>query len=151
MAYADQLAAVKTHAVAAGAAVTPPILDVAVGPSLPLTSRCARIFYGGETDPERMGARLTQNSQMIAERIVVTLFIAVSNLSLQEIEAVETELYAFKHELRTRILGNSQLGGQSVDLAMTPVEPDYVVVGNTRYRTLETEIRTETTEYTIAP
>lgn len=150
MAYADQLAAIKTHATAAGAACTPAILDVAVGAAIPNTTRSVRLFYGGEAEPERMGAGLTFNSRMIGERIVVVLYIAVSNLSEQEIEAVETELYAFKHELRTRILGDSQLGGQSTDLTMSLFEPEYEVTGNTRYRMLMTEIIPEYVEYPIA-
>lgn len=149
MAYADQLAAVKAHAAAAGAAITPKILDVAIGVT-PLTSRCVRIFYGGEEEPERMGAGLTLTSQLIGERIVLAAYIALSNLSEQELEAVESELYAFKHELRTRILADSQLGGQSTDLVMSLAEPDHVMVGNTRYRTLETEITTEYVEYPIS-
>lgn len=150
MAYADQVAAIKTHATAAGAAVTPPLLDVAVG-AIPPTTRCIRIFYGGEVAPERMSEGLTLNSQMIAERIVVAAYIAVSTLSAQELEAVETELYTLKHELRTRILGDSQLGGQSTDLVMTLAAPDYIEHGNTRYRTLEVEIIPEYVEYLIAP
>lgn len=149
MAYADQIAAIKTHAVAAGAAVTPKILDVAIGVSPPST-RCIRIFYGGEAEPERMGAGMTLSSRLIGERVIVVVYIAVSNLSEQETEAVETELYAIKHELRTRILGDAQLGGQSTDLVMSLAEPDHIVYGNGRYRTLSTEIIPEFVEYTLS-
>jgi hypothetical protein len=150
MAYSDQLAAIKTHAIAAGATITPKILDVSIGASPPST-RCVRIFYGGEAEPERMGGGLTLTSRLIGERIVVAVYINLSNLSEQEVEAVETELYDFKHELRTRILGDAQLGGNSTDLVMTLVEPDHIVYGNTRYRTLETEIIPEFVEYSISP
>ena len=149
--YASVLSAIKTHAVAAGAALTNPILDVAVGPPTPGTGRCVRIFYAGEAESARMGAGLTLNSRMIGERIAVICWIAVSNLGEQEIEAVETELYAFKHELRTRIQGDSQLGGASTDLEVGLFEPDYLAYGNARYRTVECEIVTDFTEYTIAP
>jgi hypothetical protein len=147
--YASAIAAIVTHATAAGAAVTPTILDVAIGPPLPTTTRCVRIFYGGETEPAKMGAGSTLNSRMIGERIVLILWIAVSNISQQEIDAVETELYTFKHELRTRVLGDSQLGGMSTDLEMSLCEVDYPIVANTRYRTLETEFTTDFAEYTI--
>jgi len=151
MAYADQIAAIKTHAVAAGAALTRPILDVEIGPPYPGTGRCVRISYGGETEPVRMGGPRVLDAELIAERIVLTLWIPVTNLSLQEIAAVETELYAFKHELRTRVLGDSQLGGKSTDLEMAYCEVDYGVIGNARYRVLETEFLTDYQEYTIAP
>lgn len=149
--YASAIAAIVVHATAAGAAGTPPILDVAIGGPLPVSTRCVRIFYGGETDPAKMGGGSTLNSRMIGERITLILWIAVSNLSQQEIDAVETELYAFKHELRTRVLGDSQLGGVATDLEMAPCVPDYVTYGNTRYRTLETEFTTDYAEYSIAP
>lgn len=151
MAYADQIAAIKTHAAAAGAALTNKILDVEIGPPYPATGRCVRISYGGEAEPVRMGTQRVLNAELIAERIVLTVWIAVSNLSLQEIAAVETELYDFKHQLRTRVLADSQLGGQGTDLEMTYAEVDYGVIGNVRYRVLETEFLTDYQEYPIAP
>ena len=149
--YASAIDAIVTHATAAGAAVTPTILDVSIGGPLPTSTRCVRVFYGGETEPVHMGGGTTLNSRMIGERIVLVLWIAVSNLSQQEIAAVETELYTFKHELRTRVLGDSQLGGMATDLEMAPCEPDYLTVANTRYRTLETEFTTDYAEYSISP
>ena len=151
MAYADQIAAIKAHAVAAGAAMSPPILDVDIGPPLKIGTRGVRMYYGGETEPAHMGAGATLNSRLIGERIVLVAWWVVSNLSLQEVAAVETEMYAFKHELRTRILGDSQLGGMSTDLDMLPVESDYSVEGNARYRFLSTEFVTDYFEYSIAP
>lgn len=148
--YASAIDAIVTHALAAGAAGTPAILDVAIGPPLPVSTRCVRIFYGGETEPEHMGGGRTLNSRMIGERIVLILWIAVSNLSQQEIDAVETELYTFKHELRTRVLGDSQLGGMATDLEMAPCVTDYLTNANVRYRTLETEFTTDYAEYSIA-
>ena len=148
--YASAIAAIVTHATAAGAAVTPTILDVAIGGPLPTSTRCVRVFYGGEAEPAKMGAGSTLNSRMIGERIVLVLWIAVSNISQQEIAAVETELYTFKHELRTRVLGDSQLGGMSTDLEMSLCEVDYLTYANTRYRTLETEFTTDFAEYSIS-
>lgn len=149
--YASAIAAIRTHAAAAGAAVTPPIADVDIGAPLPTSTRCIRIFYGGETEPAHMGASRSLDSRLIGERIVLIAWIAVSNLSQQEIAAIETELYQFKDELRTRVLGDSQLGGMSTDLEMAPCEVDYLTVGNTRYRTIETEFTTDFAEYGIAP
>ena len=149
--YASAIAQIRTHALAAGLAITPAIADVDIGPPLPTSTRCVRLFYGGEGEPARMGAGSTLNSRLIGERIVLIAWIAVSNLSQQEVAAVETELYDFKHELRTRVLADSQLGGMSTDLEMAPCAVDYLTVGNTRYRTVETEFTTDYAEYSIAP
>ena len=151
LSYPSAIAAIKTHAVAAGAAVDPAITDIDIGPPMPVSHRCVRIFYVGETEPAKMPGGHTLNSRMIGERIGLVLWIAVSNLSIPQLVAAETTLYDFKHELRTRILGDSQLGGMATDLEMAPFEVDYGPVGNTNYRTLETEFVTDFAEYTIAP
>lgn len=148
--YADVLTQITTHATAAAAALTNPILDVAVGSPVP-SGRCVRIYYAGEVEPEHMGAGHTLTSRMVAESIALTLFLPMSSDGLQAAAATETEMYDFKHELRTRVLGDSQLGGQSTDLEMALVEPDFVVIGNTRYRILSTTFNTDYAEYTIAP
>lgn len=149
--YATALAQLVTHATAAGAALTNPILDVAVGGPLPDSERCVRLWYGGEIDPAHMGAQRTLNSRMIGERIVLMLWIKLSGLTVQEVAAVETELYDFKHELRTRVLGDSQLGGANTDLEMTLADPDWATVRDMRYRTLAVEFNTDFIDYPVAP
>lgn len=150
--YASALAQLKQHAVDAGAAVTPAILDVAIGPPVPNPNgRTVRLFYDAEVEPAKMGAGSSLNSRLVGERIALIFFIPVSSLSLQEIEAVEDELYDFKHELRTRVLADSKLGGMSTDLEMGLCQADYGVIGNIRYRTLATDFVTDYAEYTIAP
>ena len=148
--YASVLAALKAHAVAAGGALDVPILDVAVAHPAP-KGRCIRIFYVGETEPEHMGGNRTLNSQIIGERIGIIAWFPVSDLSETATEAIEAELYDLKHELRTRILGDSQLGGMSTDLELLQFDTDFVLAGNVRYRTLEAEVVTDYAEYTIAP
>jgi hypothetical protein len=144
--------AIKAHAAAAGALMTPAITDVDIGPPMPVSHRCVRIFYGGEVEPAHMGNEThTMNSQMVSERISLVAWIALSNLSPEQLADVEMTLRAFKHELRTRVLGDSQLGGMATDLAMGMSNVDFGPVGNTNYRTLETEFITDYAEYPIAP
>lgn len=150
LSYADALSALTTHATAAAAALDDPILDVAVGAPVP-EGRCVRLYYDGETQPARMPGQRTLNAEMVAERISLILFIPVTEMSLSQMQAVEAELYDFKHELRTRVLGDSQLGGQSTDLEMEYAEPDFVVIGNIRYRILGVSFVTDFAEYSIAP
>lgn len=150
MAFSDQLAAIKTHAVAAGTAMSNPIKDVAIAWPAPGPERCIRIFYGGEAEPPRIGAPRVLNEELVAERIVLVAFWPMSNLSVKQAEVIEDELYDLKHEIRTRVLGDSQLGGQSTDLEMGYAETDFVLVGGTSYRTLEIEFLTDHTAYTLA-
>lgn len=148
--YASALAQIVTHAAAAGAALSNPVLDVAAGAPLPTDDRCVRVFYAGESEPAHMGAGTTLNSRLISERIELYLWIRLSGLTVQEIASVESELYTFKHELRTRVLGDSQLGGMSTDLEMDLCVTDWVTVGTSRYRLLTTAFTTDFAEYSIA-
>lgn len=150
MAFADQLAAIKTHAVAAGATLSPALTDVAIAHPVP-RGRCVRIFWAGEVEPVRMGAQRSLNAELIAERIMLVAFWPISDSSETGAEAIETDIYALKHEIRTRVLGDSQLGGMSTDLAMSYAETDFVVISGTAYRTLECEFVTDFFEYSIAP
>lgn len=150
MAYADQLAAVLTHAQAAGGAVSPAITDVVVAYPAP-RGRCIRIFYGGETEPVRMGEQRVLNEEMVGEQIVVVAFWPLNNLSEDQAAGIEVEAYDLKHQLRTRILGDSQLGGMSTDLELGYAEPGFANLAGIPYRTLEMIVTTDFTSYTLAP
>jgi hypothetical protein len=149
--YAAAIERIKTHAVAAGDALTPKILDIDIGAPVKPVTRGVRIFYGGEVDPEKMGEVRTLNSRMIGESIVLVASWVVSTLSPQEVQAVETEMFAFKHELRTRVLADSQLDGSSTDLEMGLCDVGYSVEGNVRFRWLSTEFTAEFADYGVAP
>jgi len=150
MAFADQLAAVLTHARAAGAALSIPITDVVVAyPVVP--GRCIRIFYDGETAPARMGGDSTLTSRLVAEQIVIMAFWPLGTTSETEANVIETEVYNLKHELRTRILGDSQLGGMSTDVELGYAVPDFAELAGQPYRTLEMVLLTDYFEYTISP
>ena len=143
--------AVLAHCVAAGAALTNPIVDVAYAHPLP-RGRCIRIFYGGEAEPAHMGsdARVL-NGQMVAELIRIVAFWPLSSSGETMAATVEAEVRALKHQIRTRILGDSQLGGLSTDLALSNAITDFGANGGIVYRTLEYEITTDYDEYAIAP
>jgi hypothetical protein len=98
-----------------------------------------------------MGEVRTLNSRMIGESIVLVASWVVSTLSPQEVQAVETEMFAFKHELRTRVLADSQLDGSSTDLEMGLCDVGYSVEGNVRFRWLSTEFTAEFADYGVAP
>lgn len=149
MAYADTKAALLTHAQAAGAALTNPITDVLLGFANP-KGRCIRIYWGGETEQEKMGGRYTLNSEMIGQRTIVAAFLPITTLSEDLAAAIDAEMTALAHELRTRFNGDAQLGGTQSDLTLNMAEPDFVTFGNTRYVVVFWEVIGDYFEYSIA-
>jgi len=150
MAYATTKAAIVTHAAAAGAALTNPILDVRAGFPVP-KGRCVRVYYGGETEPVHMGGRRVLNAEMVAHRTLVALFLPVSLTDEEVAVIIDAELYDFGHDLRTRILGDSTLGGAETDLDLGYLDPDLVTYGNTRYLMGLWEVVSDYTEYQLSP
>lgn len=140
--------AITVHAVAAAAAVDSNFTDVAIGMPLP-RARCVRIFYGGERDPEKMGAQRTLNSRLTAESILLRAFWPVSDYLAARGRALFGEQRSFVVQLRTRIEGDSQLGGKSADLSMHLAEPDDVVLGTTHYAIVDVEFVVDYHETTI--
>ena len=150
-AYTDQRAAILSHAAAAAAAVNAEWKDVAVGAPIPRGNRCVRIFYGGEAAPQHMGARRDLSGELIAETVDLVAFWTMGTLDEAAAAAIDTEMVAFKHELRTRVLGDSQLGGKSTDLEMSYAEPDYQIIGGARWAILAVEFICDYIEYPLAP
>lgn len=151
MAFSDVLNAIETHATTAGAALTSPITNVKIGYPKPF-NRAARIFWGGETDPVRMGdSPKVLNGIMVADLIVVMAWWALTTLSDEQAELVELEAQAFTAALRTAILGDSQLGGAKTDLVMRHGATDFIEINGVPWRVLTFEIVTDFSEYTLAP
>lgn len=149
MGYVEQRDAILVHAVAAAAAVDSTWTDVAIGVKTP-DARCVRVYYGGEREPARMGGRRVINAELVSHAIVLAAFWPLSGLGLDAYKATEDQAHGFVHELRTRVLGDSQLGGTSTDLEMGYATPDVVVIGNARWQLVEVVFVTDFTEYTIA-
>ena len=150
MAYADTKAAIVIHAAAAAAALTNPILDARAAFPVP-KGRCVRVYYGGEVAPVRMGGNRTLNSELVGQRTLIGIWLPVTVNDEDVAAVIDAELQAFAHDLRTRILGDSQLGGQATDLELGYLEPDQVVINNTRYLMGLWEVFSDFIEYTIAP
>lgn len=143
--------AIAVHAAAAAntADSTGKFYDVAVG--FPAAKgRCVRIFYGGEREPEHIEGR-TLNSKLLAQAIIVRGYWPLAQTSVSRQRAMEGEMAAFITSLRTRVLGDSQLGGAASDLNMSPAQCDQVVIASTKYAVIDTEIVVDYDETTIAP
>jgi hypothetical protein len=148
--YIAQRDAILVHAAAAAVAVDAQWKDVAIGAPIPRGNRCVRLFYGGETQPVRMGGQRTFASEMVSDTVALVAFWSMSTMDEAAAKAIDDEMVAFKHELRARILGDSQLGGASTDLEMGYAEPDYQVIGGARWAVLSCEFILDYTEYTLA-
>lgn len=148
MAYSDQQARVLTHVQTAANAVNPAIDDVQVAFPVP-RGRCVRIFWTAEEDPEVMPPG-TLTEDLIAEIIHVSAFWPLSNLS--EVDAAEyaTQIYAFKHALRTAIDGDTKLNSQAKHVAMRNAELTYAQIAGTEYLVVDADIAIEMTTYTLA-
>lgn len=144
----SQMEAIETHAIAAGAAVTPKITDVCIGLPVP-RGRCGRIWWDGEQD-ERGGRRYSLNHQLVANRIGVRFFWPVSDATEAAAKNRIYEMRAIAHELRTRILGDIQLGGNSTDLEVENAEAELLNSAGTLYAIVSIPITTGILEYEVA-
>jgi hypothetical protein len=151
MGYAEQRDAILVHAAATAAAIDAQWLDVSIGAPIPRGDRCIRMFWGGEVEPKKMGASRVLNGELVSNVISLVAFWAMSGLSEAEIKAIDDEMTTFIAGLRTRVLGDSQLGGQATDLYMEYGQPDFLLIGSARWAVLEVDFITDYTEYTIAP
>jgi hypothetical protein len=149
--YTDQRDAILIHAVGAATAVASDWTDVQIGAPIPRGNRCVRVFYMGESTPPHFGEGRVLNGSMIAEQVGLVAFWAMSTLDEDAVRALDDEMVAFKHQLRTRVLGDSQLGGKATDLYMGYAEPDWVQIGGARYAVIEITFTLEYTEYPLAP
>lgn len=149
MTYATVKAAILAHCVTAGATLTPPIADVKSAFPLP-KGRCVRVYYGGEADPVKMGARWTLNSEMIAKRTMIAAFWPISTLSEDLAAAIDAEAEAFGHSLRGLLDGDAQLGGTTTDSALLDAAPDIFNVNGARFLGVVWEHLAEYTEYSRA-
>lgn len=150
MSYSGSLAAILTHVTAAGAALTIAFTDVATGFPVP-KGRCIRIFYGGEGDPtDVMGARRTMTTELIAELTVIEAYWPVSEMGESGASDIDAEMVTLKQEIKTRLYGDSQLGGQCTDLTIDDAQPDFPVIAGTKYRSLTLIVTSAYDEITVA-
>jgi hypothetical protein len=148
MGYTDQRDAILVHAKAAALTANPKFTNVVVGAPIP-NGKCVRIFWAGEAEPVRMGTPRVLNAEMVAPTIGLVAFWPLTTLTPTAIEAIDDEMSAFIHALRTAVLADSQLGGQATDLEMGYAEPSFVVIEGSRYATVEVPFTLDFLEYPL--
>lgn len=147
----DLMDALQVHAAdaaedAGGATFT----DVAVG--FPAAKgRCVRIFYGGERAPEHFAEGKTLNSQLLAQVIVIRAYWPVSESATKRSRVMEAEMAAFIKSFRSRVLVDSQLGGEAADLNLSPAVVDQALISNQLYAIADMEAVVDYDEFSIIP
>lgn len=148
MGYTEQRDRVLVHAKAAALAVDPKFTNVAIGWGAPAGSKGVRVFYGGETEPPRMPGTGSLRGEFVGEFVALMAWWSVPALNDSLAEAIDEQVYAFKHELRTRLQADQTLGGASIGVSMEYAEPDTVTISGTRYALLGARVAVAYTEYT---
>jgi len=146
VAYADQQARVLTHCITAANAVSPAIDDVQVAFPVP-RGRCVRIFWAAEQDPEKITDSLVTDE--VAEVIHVSAFWPLSNLAESDAADYATQVYAFKHALRTAIDGDTKLNGTAKDVTLGNQELTYAQIAGAEYLVLDAEVVIEISTYSL--
>lgn len=147
---AAALAVLETHLAAAGAALTDDLLDVDRG--FLTGGRQLRYYWSGEGVPVRMGTENGNvlNGRMIGQRVKIAASWPLGDLDIETVTAIDTEMQTLAGEIRTRIQGDSQLGGNVVDLDLQYAEPDVVTISNARHVVLAWDLDLSYVEYPVA-
>jgi hypothetical protein len=143
------LVVLQAHLVAAGAALTDPLLDVDRG-ILATRGRQLRYYWAGECEPPNMGGPAVLNGEMVGQRFVLAAAWPLTDLSEEQVTAVDIEMQLLAGQVRTRIQGDSQLGGNVTDLDLGYGEPDMLTIANARHVVLEWQLDLAYVEYPIA-
>lgn len=146
---ATVFAAIKTHAVAAAAAVDATWKDIEIAPPLP-RGKCVRLFYGGEREPVHFDGNEVLNAELVAQAVTLRAFWPVADYAKARRRNLMYEMAAWSKELRTRIRGDSTLGGACTDLTVSLADPDDILFGTVHYAIVDTEVLVEYDEFFIA-
>ncbi len=143
------LVVLQTHLAAAAATLTDAPFDVDRG--LPTGDRQLRYYWGGEVEPTHMGGNHVLNAELVGQRFIVAALWALENLSVDLVSVIDVEMQLLAGQIRTRIDGDSTLGGNVTDLELTFAEPDIVLISNARYVALRWNLDLSYVEYPIVP
>jgi hypothetical protein len=142
------IAVLQTHLAAAGAALTHDILDVSRG--VLTGGRSIRYYWVGECEPPKMGGQRVLNGEMVGQRFVIAASWPLSDLSTAQVTALDTEMQTLAGEIRTRIQGDSTLGGNVTDLDLEYGEAQMLAIANARHVVMEWQLDLAYVEYAIA-
>lgn len=151
MSFSGALTTLDTHLVAAGAAVSPAITDVAQGER---TTGNSRIDYWFTEigDPVRMGGAETLSDRMYGVTVLIRPHIAVSDRRETRNANVEARLYALSIDIVSRVMGDYTLGGNCAAGAWSGVSAGWTDNGGSMTRSADITFVFDFVEaITIAP
>lgn len=145
---ASALTVLATHLTAAGAALTDPFLDIDRG--FVTGGRQLRYYWSGEVEPPRMGGRRVLNGELVGQRFRIAASWPLSDLTPEQVTVIDGEMQTLAGQIRTRIQGDSTLGGYVTDLDLGYFEPDIVTISNARVVVLAADLDLSYVEYAVA-
>jgi hypothetical protein len=135
MSFSGALTTIGTHCTTAGTALTRTVADVGRGEPATPPGPCIRFWYVGDGDPTRFAAR-TLKDVTVGERVMIRLYLPVSNRDSAPAQTVESDLQAFVVALKTALWGDSQLGGNCADLDVGAAETGWLLLDGGAWRTV---------------
>lgn len=150
MDFSDLADALQVHAAAAAAQANSKFVDVAVGFDV-AKGKSVRIFYDGEREAQHVQGNRTLNSLLIGQAIHVRARWPAATTGKGEQRTTEIEMATFMKEFRTRVLGDSQIGGESIDVVMTLAEVGIELTADAKYAVVDTEVICDWDEFSLAP
>jgi len=130
MTFSGAMSVIGSHLTTQGSSLSPKIIDVAAGePAVP-PGVCARYWYDGDGDPAHMGGRRTLGDQMIGERVTIRLYWPVQGREAAVSATREASVYAAKAAIKHALVGDSQLGGNCVDLDVGDVSAGWLMLAD---------------------
>ncbi len=128
MTFSGAMTVIGTHLSTQGNTLSPKIIDVAQGePSVP-PGVCARYWYDGDGAPARLGGQRTFGDEMVGERVTIRLYWPVQGREAAVAATREASVYAAKAAIKHALVGDSQLGGNCVDLEVGDVVAGWLLL-----------------------
>lgn len=137
------LAVVATHLVAAGGALTNPILDVDRG--FPTGGRSIRYYWTGEVEGSQVFAR-----NVVGQRFAIAALWPLSTLAPEVVAALDAEMQLLAGQVRTRLDGDTQLGGNAEWLELGYGKADVVTISNALFVALHWDLDIWYVTYTLS-
>ncbi len=142
------LVVLQAHLVAAGAALTDPLLDVDRG--VLTGGRTIRYYWSGECEPPKMPGPRVLNGELVGQRFTIAACWPLTDLSVEQVTALDIEMQSLAGQVRTRIQGDSQLGGNVTDLDLDYGEPSMLTIAGARHVVMEWQLDLAYVEYAVA-
>ena len=137
-----------SHLTAAGAALVPPLTDVARG--LPVNNgRQIRCYWAGEVLPPHMAGPHVLNGEMVGLSFTIEALWPIPERTGPPKIALDTEMQTLAGEVRTRINADSQLGDNVQDLTLGYATPGVVTVNGALQVSLTWQLDLSYVEYPI--